>query len=122
MASKANIVIEQATTWSTDLHLTDSNGDNLKLYYYTASSLIKKWYTSSLSVPFNVTINPEEGIVTLRLDAEISQNMRPGNYVYDVTLCDTVANTYSRIVEGVISITPSVTNGLYSSNNLISGT
>lgn len=108
MATKANLVIDQGSTFSADLNLTDENGDVLDLAGYTANSQIRKWYTStSASAEFTTDINVPEGIVTLSLTAEETGNLTAGRYVYDVEINN--GSTVSRIVEGIVTVTPQVT-------------
>ena len=116
MSTKANITIDSGTTFSTTLTLTDENGDNLDLNGYTANSSMKKWYTSHTSIPFNVSINTTASTVTLEMDASVTSNLYPGRYVYDVDLTDS-SNAVSRIVEGVVTVTPSVSSGIYSNSS-----
>ena len=59
MATKANLVIDQGSTYSTTLNLTDENGDPLNLSGFTANSQIRKWYTSSNSTSFSTSINSD---------------------------------------------------------------
>lgn len=108
MATKANLVIDQGTTYTTDLNLTDENGDPLVLSGYTANSQIRKHYTSSNSVVFSTSINAVAGVITLSLTANQTANMSSGRYVYDVELTD-ASNSVSRIVEGIVTVTPQVT-------------
>jgi hypothetical protein len=117
MASKAHLVIDQGTTYTTDLNLTDDNGDPLILDGFYANSLIKKWYTSSTSVPFNTTINTTSGVITLSLDANTTTNMTAGRYVYDVDITEISSGAVSRVVEGIITVTPSSTAKTYAAPN-----
>ena len=108
MATKANLVIDQGTTFSTDLNLTDENGDPLQLSGYTATSQMRKWYTSTnAAATFTTSINVDTGVVTLSLTPFQTNNLTAGRYVYDVELND--GSTVSRIVEGIITVTPQVT-------------
>jgi hypothetical protein len=108
MATKANLVIDQGTTFSTDLTLTDENGDALNLNGYSANSQVRKWYTSSNSAAvFSTSINVTSSVVTLSLTSNQTSNLVAGRYVYDVELND--GSTISRIVEGIITVTPQVT-------------
>ena len=109
MATKANLVIDQGTTFSTTLNLTDENGDILQLGGFTANSQIRKWYTSSNSVSFVTAINIDSGTITLSLNANTTNNLVAGRYVYDVEITELSTNAVSRVVEGVITVTPSVT-------------
>lgn len=107
MATKANLVIDQGATFSADLDITDENGDMINLTGYTASSQIRKWYTSSRFVEFTASVNGDIGIITLSLTANQTASLGAGRYVYDVEITDNV--TISRIVEGIITVNPNVT-------------
>lgn len=107
MATKANLVIDQGATFSTDLTLTDENGDMLNLSGYTANSQLRKWYTSSNAVNFTATVNTDVGVISLSLTDSQTANLSAGRYVYDVEITD--GTTVSRVVEGIITVTPNVT-------------
>lgn len=106
MATKANMVIDQGTTFNTEIVLTDESGNLLDLSAYTANAQIRKWYTSSNVVAFSVNVG--SGVVYLNLPANTSAAMDPGRYVYDVVVADG-SNTITRVVEGIVTITPRVT-------------
>ena len=108
MASKANLVIDQGTSFTTTISLTDEYGNATNLTGYTGTSVIKKWYTSSSSVPFTVVLTSATGQVTLSLTADQTAALDYGRYVYDVNL--TLGSTISRVLEGIITVTPAVTN------------
>ena len=107
MATKANLVIDQGATFSTDLTLTDENGDMLILSGYTANSQLRKWYTSTSYVAFTTAVNTDIGVITLSLTDSQTANLVAGRYVYDVEISD--GSTVSRVVEGIITVTPNVT-------------
>lgn len=107
MATKANLVIDQGTTYEVTLDLTDENGDVLALTGYTANSQLRKWYTSTNSTAFSTSINAEAGTITLSLSANQTANLTAGRYVYDVEV--TSSGVISRIIEGIITVTPNVT-------------
>jgi glycine cleavage system H lipoate-binding protein len=109
MAAKANITIDQGSTFSTYLVLTDSSGIVIDLTGYTVYSQIRKWYTSSTATTFDISIaNATTGTVLLSLTANATANLAAGKYVYDVESHDT-ANQIARIIEGSITVTPEVT-------------
>ena len=107
MATKANLVIDQGATFSTDLTLTDENGDALNLNGYSSNSQLRKWYTSSNSVAFSTAVNTDSGVITLSLTSDQTANIAAGRYVYDVEISN--GTTISRVVEGIITVTPNVT-------------
>jgi len=111
MATKANISVDQGTTFSTQIDLTDENDDPINLSAYTANGQIRRWYSSSdPSATFvaNTGTNTAAGILTLSLSANQTSNLEYGRYVYDVKLTD-ASNTITRIVEGIVTVTPRVT-------------
>lgn len=109
MATKANIVIDQGATFEVELDLTDENGDVLPITGYTANAQMRKWYTSSNSMVFTTSLDPLNGKVNLSLTANQTATLTAGRYVYDVELTEPNAGTVSRIVEGIVTVTPNVT-------------
>jgi hypothetical protein len=108
MATKANLVIDQGTTFSADLTLTDDNGDMLQLGGYTANSQMRKWYTSTNPAAiFTTSINTTSSVITLSLTDTQTNSLTAGRYVYDVEINN--GSTVSRIVEGIVTVTPQVT-------------
>ena len=108
MASKANLVLDQGSSFSTVLTLTDDIGDRIDLSTSNASAQMRKWYTSSNAINFTTSINIEDGTVTLSLTANQTNSVVAGRYVYDVELTDTNSGETSRIVEGIVTVTPQV--------------
>lgn len=108
MAIKANIVVDQGSSFSTSINVTDTDDAVIDLTGFTGAAQMRKHYTSSNSVPFNVTIIPAEGVVRLSLTANSTANVAAGRYVYDVELTDS-NGIISRIVEGIVTVTPNVT-------------
>lgn len=109
MATKANLVIDQGTDYSTVVNVTTDDGDAIDLTGYTGRGQIRKHYTSSNSVSFNVSVsNAIGGQVSLALTANQTSRIASGRYVYDVEVVSS-ANIVSRIVEGIVTLTPEVT-------------
>jgi len=107
MATKANLVIDQGATYEVTLDLTDENGDILNLNGYSANSQLRKWYTSTNSTAFSTSINAAAGTITLSLSATQTANLTAGRYVYDVEV--TSSGVISRIIEGIVTVSPNVT-------------
>lgn len=109
MATKANLVIDQGTDYSTVVNVTNDDGTPVNLTGYTGRGQIRKHYTSTNAVSFAVSVsNTEGGQLTLALTAPQTSNMAAGRYVYDVEVVSS-ANIVSRIVEGIVTLTPEVT-------------
>ena len=110
MAVKANIVIEQGASFSTDIDITDAAGARVDLTNYTANSQIRKHYSSTnATATFTCTTGGSNGTVTMTLDYANTASITDGRYVYDLTLLNTSANTKLRAVEGIVTVTPRVT-------------
>ena len=108
MAIKANLQIDQGSDYSTTINLTDETGEVISLTGYSGNSQIRRSYSSSNATAFAVGINETTGVVTLSLTKSSTANLVAGRYVYDVVLKNT-SNVSSRIVEGVVTVMPSVT-------------
>ena len=109
MAIISNLVIDQGSTFTADIDVTDRYGNVLGLSGYTAAGQIRKTYTSSTSVAFTTNIaTPSTGVVSIALSSSQTGIMKPGRYVYDVEITS-ADNQVTRIVEGQVEITPSVT-------------
>ena len=108
MATKANITIDQGTTFSTVISLADDEDVAVNLTGYTANSQIRKHYSSSNSQSFSISLGGTSGTITLSLTSTQTSNLTPGRYVYDVELTSS-SNVVSRIVEGIVTVTPEVT-------------
>lgn len=108
MAIKANIVVDQGSSFSTSINITDTSDNTIDLTGYTGAAQMRKHYSSSNSTPFTVTVLPADGVVRLALSANTTTNLVAGRYVYDVELTDN-NGIISRIVEGIVTVTPNVT-------------
>jgi len=108
MGTKANLLIDQGTDFVTSVTLTDDDGVALELTGYTGVAQIRKYYTSATFNTFVVSVTAATGVVQLQLPAATSNVMDHGRYVYDVELTAS-DGTVSRIMEGIVTITPGVT-------------
>jgi hypothetical protein len=106
MATKANIVIDQGSTFASSIDILDDNDEPVVLTNYTARGQIRKHYSSTNSVSFTTTIS--NGSLVISLTASQTANIVAGRYVYDLELVDP-ANTVMRILEGIVTVTPEVT-------------
>jgi hypothetical protein len=108
-AAYQNLYIEQGTSFSTTITLDDVYGNIYDLTGYTANSQIRKsYYSSNATAAFLATINANTGTVSLSLDTPTTANIAAGRYVYD-TIIKTPAGDATRILEGIVDVSPSVT-------------
>lgn len=106
MALKANLVVDQGTTFATSIEILDQNDEAIDVTGYTARGQIRKHYTSSNSVSFTTGLS--NGTLVISLTANQTANIVAGRYVYDVELID-LNGVVVRILEGIVTITPEVT-------------
>jgi hypothetical protein len=109
MATKVNLVVDQGADFTTTITLTNDDGSIFDLTDYSGASQIRKHYTSSNATNMSVTLNGNSGIVTLTMNNSVTAAMTSGRYVYDLELTDS-SNVVSRIVEGIVTVTPQVTS------------
>ena len=115
MAQYEEITIDQGADASIEMHLTNTDGSAKDLTNHTLSAKLKKNYNSSDSdtTSFTTTVsNATGGIATMSLTNTQTDALKAGRYVYDVELSFQDSDGDSiieRILEGKITITPSVT-------------
>jgi len=109
MAIISNLTIDQGSTFSVDIDVTDADGDALNLTDYTVKGQMRKTYTSSTATTFVSEItNATGGVVTISLTATATNALKAGRYVYDVEITSPTS-VVTRIVEGQLEVTPGVT-------------
>lgn len=106
MASKINILIDQGSTFNTEITVLDESDNLIDFTNYTANSQIRKSYSSSLYYSFNVS-GSNSGVLTLSMNAATTNTIPAGRYVYDVEV--ETSGVRSRLVEGIVVVTPQVT-------------
>jgi hypothetical protein len=112
MAATAHLTIDQGATFSSDVNVIDINGAVFDLTGHTASAKMAKGYASTRTrVSLTTAIGtPSSGVITLSLSADQTNALdAPARYVYDVEILRTSDNTVTRVIEGIITVTPSVT-------------
>jgi hypothetical protein len=109
MATKTNLVIDQGSNFSATIAILDAAGQPFNLTYYTGESQIRKHYTSLTSTSFNVELGGANGTVLLSMSSNTTANIAAGRYVYDVEITGGESNTVTRVVEGIVTVTPNVT-------------
>ena len=112
MAAIANLSIDQGATFNSDVTVKDANGNAFNLTGYTASAKMAKGYSSTRTrtiITCTVSGDPTTGIVTMSLTADQTNSLEEGRYVYDLEILQTSSSTITRVIEGIITVRPSVT-------------
>ncbi len=110
MAMISNLTIDQGSSFSVDIDVSDADGDALNLAGYSANGHMRKTYSSSTFTDLNAEIfNETNGVVRISLTPSQSNAIKAGRYVYDVEITKTATSEVTRVVEGQIDVTPGVT-------------
>ena len=116
MAQFEEITIDQGADVTIELELVDANGSKKNLANHSLAGKIKKSYSDSSgeATAFTTTIETPaaDGVATLSLTNTQTDALKAGRYVYDVELSyqdSSSATIIERILEGQITVTPSVT-------------
>jgi len=113
MAATANLRIEQGATFTSDITVTNTDGTAFNLTGHTSSAKMALGYSSTRTrTQFTTSIanDPTTGVITLSLSADQTSNLEaPARYVYDVEILKTSDSTITRVIEGIITVSPSVT-------------
>jgi hypothetical protein len=112
MAEYVELYIDQGSDFSTTVNLNDDN-TNLpqNVYGYTITSSLRRSLLSP-NTAANLTCSVYDsanGEFLISLTAGQTANLRFGSYLFDVKVHDTLGATTTRLIEGVIFVTPSVT-------------
>ena len=107
MAAKVNILMDQGTTFNTSFTILDDTDTPVNFTSYTGTSQLRKSYTSSNSYAFGVGLS-SNGVITLSMNSATTSSITAGRYLYDVEVIDVNLVT-SRIVEGIVTVTPQIT-------------
>lgn len=115
MAQYEDITIDQGADATIELHLVNTDGSKKNLTEHSVAAKLKKNYNSDSSdtTDFTTAITDAlQGITTISLSNTQTDALKAGRYVYDVELSfnDSDGNSIiERILEGRITVTPSVT-------------
>jgi len=109
MAVLSNLSIDQGTDYSAEIVVEDATGNVANLTGYTVAGQIRKSYSSSTAINFNVTVtNAGSGVITATLSNTATAGMKAGRYLYDIEVTDGSAKK-TRVIEGQITINPGIT-------------
>ena len=112
MAEYVELYIDQGSDFSTTVNLNDDS-TNLpqNVYGYTITSSLRRSLLSP-NTAANLTCSVYDsanGEFLISLTAGQTANLRFGSYLFDVKVHDTLGATTTRLIEGVMFVTPSVT-------------
>jgi len=106
MAVKTNLVIDQGADFNSSFTFTDDTDELIDFTSYTANSQIRKTYASTTAYNFQVNL-ANNGVITLSMNSASTSTLSAGRYVYDLEV--EYGGIRSRLVEGIVIVTPQVT-------------
>lgn len=108
--SYAELTVDQGSTFESTIDLVTDDGAVINVAGYVFSGQIRKsYYSSNATANLTMTIvDAANGNVKVSLSAANTANIKAGRYLYDIKMTDT-SNIVTRLVEGIITITPQVT-------------
>jgi hypothetical protein len=109
VAAYTEILIEQGATFSTTVNVEDTVGTAINLFGYSASSQMRKsFYSASNTIITSTITGNANGEITLSMTAANTAALTPGRQVFDLIITSPT-NVVTRVIEGVIVISPGVT-------------
>jgi hypothetical protein len=109
MATISNLVIDQGTTFSSIISLTQQDGTPMNLTGYTVKSQFRKSYQSSSATSFTASVyDATAGKIRLQLVPTDTTSIQAGRYLYDIELTSG-SGEKSRALEGLVILTPEIT-------------
>ena len=106
MATISNFNIEQGSTFTSTINISNTLGGLFQLDSYTARGKVRKSYRSGSYTALTCSItnnSPAQDIITISLSAAQTKALKPGRYIYDVEIFNTNAEVI-RIIEGQIEV------------------
>ena len=112
MSDYVELYMDQGADFSTTIAINteDNNLPQNVAGYIVTSQLRKSLVSVNAAANLVCTItDPANGEILVELDAGNTANIPAGTYFYDVKVYDSIAGLRSRLIEGVIFVTPSIT-------------
>lgn len=112
MAAYVELYMDQGATFNNVLNINDDlTNANINLSNYIVTSQMRRsYYSSNASANIVCTVtDASNGTVTMSLAAANTALIKPGKYLFDVKINNTSTLVVTRIVEGIMTVIPSVT-------------
>lgn len=106
--SYLDLYINQGETFSVTITVSGMLEESYNLSSYTAKSDIKRSpWSNNKTTSFQTTII--DNAITLSLPSANTQLLTNSKYVYDMFVTNSVSNVTSKLIEGVIYVSPKIT-------------
>lgn len=110
MAEYVELYMDQGSDFSATINLNDDDTNlAVNIDSYIITSQLRKSMISANSVDrFTCTVvDALNGDFTITMPSANTSNLKPGTYFFDVKV--TANNSTSRLIEGIIFVTPAIT-------------
>ena len=105
-SSQLNSYIDQGTDFRLTVELFDDDDLDLPIANYSFFGDIRKLYSSKRTAEFE--FEKSENDITLKLDALVTSQLKPGKYQYDVIMRKPTGEL-SKIVDGIVFVVSTIT-------------
>ena len=110
MAMTAYLDVDQGSDFTAVIDLENDDGTPMNLSNVSIYSQFRKSYNSSTAYSFTCEIiDAVNGKFSLKLSGITSSTIKPGRYLYDVEVLNTLSNSKNRVVEGIVTINAEIT-------------
>lgn len=110
MAGFVELYLDQGTDFTSTINVSDDvTNEYVNVAGYAVTSHLRRsYYSTNASASFTCSLgNTALGEIVLSMDSDTSANLKPGRYVFDVLADSGISKT--RLLEGIITISPRVT-------------
>ena len=110
MAAIANLRIDQGANFSSDVTVTNSDGNVVDLTGYTTEAKMAKSYGASDSVTITSALasDPTTGVVELTLTDTQTGILTAGRYDYDIVIENLNNGTKTKVITGQVKVNGTV--------------
>lgn len=110
MATTANLFVDSGSDYSNIITIASSTGGALDLSNYTVKSQMRKSYGSSTYYDFTASVyDAVTGKIRLQITAANTSLIPAGRYLYDIEITNTNTSAKTRVLEGIVVVTPEIT-------------
>ena len=103
-----NLALEQGADFNVNFTVRDKDLTALNLLGYTASSEMKKHYTSTKKYAFDITfVDRAKGKISISMSDSVTGTILEGRYVYDVFIVSS-NGTKTKVIAGMVIVHPGV--------------
>lgn len=112
MSEYVEFYIDQGTDFNTVINLNDDDtnlAQNVSGYVVTGK-LKRSLVSANAAESFRCEVtDAANGEISITLAASNTSNLKPGNYFYDILVRDIDSNAHTRLIEGIVIVTPAIT-------------